>query len=263
MMDSTCVILSGEALNGSYRRIVFQAPDLARAAAPGQFVNVRIPVLRDRILRRPFSICDADPVSGTLTIVFKIVGAGTEALARMRPGETCDLLGPLGHGYTMPGDPGVIPILVAGGCGSASTFFLAKQLAKKGILIAGARTRDELLLIKDYRSIGFQVMLATDDGSLGHRGLVTNLLPCALESAGPRAKIYGCGPEPMLYALGKLAITLGAECELSLEQHMCCGVGACYACVVKIKDKSDPAHWVYSRSCKEGPVYNAEELYYG
>lgn len=263
MKDFSCGILRNEALNGSYWRAVFRAPELALESAPGQFVNVRIPVLNDRILRRPFSVCDADPVNGTITLVYKIAGAGTKALSRMSPGEKCDLLGPLGRGYTLPGDPSVTPLLVAGGCGGASTFFLAKQLKNKGILLTGARTKEELLLADEYRLLGCQVMIATDDGSCGHHGLVTDLLSSALESCRSQTKIYGCGPGPMLYALGKCALAFGVPCELSLEQHMCCGVGACYACVVKVKDPANPGAWTYSRSCKEGPVYNAEELYYG
>lgn len=263
-MDYHCEILFNGVLQGPYRRIVFRAPELAAAAAPGQFVHVRIPACRDRILRRPFSICSADPEAGSLTIVYKIVGEGTGELSRMAPGEFCNVMGPLGHGYTLPGED-TFPILVAGGYGSASTLFLAERSPRKGVLLTGARSADDLILLEEYRKIGYRVLTATNDGSAGRQGLVTELLPEALSllPEAATAFCYACGPAPMLYALGPLTLKSGLRTELSLDQHMCCGVGACFACVVKVKDDSSPDKWRYSRSCKEGPVYSAEELYYG
>ncbi len=268
-MNYSCEILCNEVLQGPYRRIVFHAPEIAKTAIPGQFVHVRILPLRDRILRRPFSICDADPNAGTLTLVYKIVGNGTEVLSGMKAGESCEILGPLGNGYSCGGNCGTdcneYPILVAGGYGSASTFFLAKRLKHlNGAFLTGARTEGDLLLINEYRDLGFEVRIATNDGSAGHQGYVTDLLAHTLREAGDRTPvIYACGPEPMLLALGKLAMTLGVKCELSLDQHMGCGIGACFACVVRIKDENNPDGWRYSRSCKEGPVYLATEVYYG
>lgn len=263
-MDIFCKILRNDVVRGPYRRIVFDAPEIAASAQPGQFVHVKIPPLRDRILRRPFSICDADRATGELTLVYKIVGEGTNVLAAMRPGESCFVLGPQGNGYTLPApEEKIYPILAAGGYGSASTFLLARRLQGKGTLLTGARTAADLLLTDEYRALGFDVLTATDDGSAGRRGLVTDLLSAALDKAAGHGKIFACGPSPMLMALGRLSLTLGVPCELSLDQHMCCGVGACFACVVKIKDESSPDHWRYSRSCKEGPVYGAEEVYYG
>ena len=267
-MNQSCPVLVNAVLRGPYRRIVFDAPEIARSAGPGQFVHVRINPLRDRILRRPFSICRADADAGTLTIVYKVVGEGTDVLSRMAPGEICDILGPQGRGYSFPADPPEIyPVLVAGGYGSASTLFLAERFAKagvKGAFLMGARTADDLILADDYRELGFDVLLATNDGSAGRKGFVTDLLPLSLDAAGGRRPfIYACGPGPMLTALGKLTMTLGLDCELSLDQHMGCGVGACFACVVKVVDPGNPDGWRYSRSCKEGPVYNAREVYFG
>ena len=262
-MDSECRIKRNEALKSGYRRIVFDAPEIAARAKGGQFVHVRIPPLRDRILRRPFSISNADPVSGELTVVYKVVGHGTAELARMREGESCRILGPLGKAYTVPSSE-TFPVLVAGGYGSAALYLTAKNAPRKGILLLGARTGDDLILVEDFEQLGFEVRIATDDGSAGHRGLVTDLLEDALagrDRAG--CMVYGCGPTPMLLALGRLTLEKQVSAELSLDQHMCCGVGACFACVVKIKDASSPDGWRYSRSCKEGPVYNAEEVYYG
>lgn len=217
-MNQKCTIRQNEVIIGPYRKIVFNAPEISSSAQPGQFVHVLITPLRDRVLRRPFSICDADPVNGTLTLVYKIVGRGTDVLASMHPGESCEILGPQGRGYTMPADlKNTFPILVAGGYGSASTFLMAKRLAESGatgFFLTGARTGDDLLLLDEYKKIGFDLLIATDDGSVGHKGFVTDLLPHSLRGARGRTPfIAACGPTPMLNALGKLALTLGVDCE--------------------------------------------------
>ena len=262
-MDFECRIKKNEVLKGDYRRIVFDAPGIAAQARGGQFVHVRIPSLRDRILRRPFSISDADPNTGELTVIYKVVGLGTEALARSREGDSCQILGPLGNAYTPPAAD-TFPILAAGGYGTAALYLTARKAPRKGILLLGARTREDLILVKEFEALGFEVRIATNDGSAGHKGLVTELLKDALAGQDRfRCMVYGCGPTPMLLALGKLTQELAVPAELSLDQHMCCGVGACFACVVKVKDSSSPDGWRYSRSCKEGPVYNATEVYYG
>ncbi len=262
-MDFACAIRKNETLKGGYFRVVFDAPGIAAKARGGQFVHIRIPAMRDRILRRPFSIGDADPVTGALTVVYKVVGCGTEELSVLRPGDVCNIMGPLGNAYTPPG-PDTFPILVAGGYGSAALYLVAKNSPKKGLLLMGARSREDLILADAFEQLGFEVRISTDDGSAGHKGFVTELLKDAVSGhAAEKCMVYGCGPTPMLLALGKQTLELGVEAELSLDQHMCCGVGACFACVVKIKDPSSPDGWRYSRSCKEGPVYNAREVYYG
>ena len=260
-MTSECKILENVCLKGLYRRIVFSAPEIALKARPGQFVHVQIPALRDRILRRPFSISGYDPELGTLTVTYKVVGSGTEVLAKLSPGEICDIMGPQGNGYPMPSAEET-PIIVAGGYGSAATLPLALRSPAKGVLLLGARSTADLILYEEYEKAGFDVRISTQDGSLGHKGLVTELLDPALADAKVTPVVYACGPTPMLMALGKMCVERGVRCYLSLDQHMCCGVGACFACVVKMKDESSPDGWRYSRTCKEGPVYLAEEVYY-
>ena len=264
-MDYTCPILKNEPLQSSYMRVVFHAPEIAKEAKGGQFVHVRIPAMKDRILRRPFSISNTDSVEGTLTVVYKVVGHGTEELAALREGAVCEILGPLGNAYTPP-DENTYPILAAGGYGTAALYLVAKHAPVKGVLLLGARSKEDLILVEEFEKLGFEVKIATNDGSVGHKGFVTELLPGVLEGRDPsKCRIYGCGPTPMLLALGKLSMDLGVcpQTELSLDQHMCCGVGACFACVVKVKDESNADGWRFSRSCKEGPVYNATEVYYG
>lgn len=262
-MDFDCEILKNECLKSGYKRVIFNAPEIAKAARGGQFVHVQIETMKDRILRRPFSISNTDPATGELTVVYKVVGHGTEELARLRPGDHCRILGPLGNAYTAP-DQDTFPILAAGGYGTAALYLVAKNAPRKGILLLGARTADDLILVEEFEKIGFEVRVATNDGSAGQKGFVTELLDGALAGQDPeKCTVYGCGPTPMLLALGKLTLEKKINAELSLDQHMCCGVGACFACVVKVKDETSPDGWRYSRSCKEGPVYNATEVYYG
>lgn len=259
MTDQTAPILRHDELAAGYRRIVFRIPEIAAHAQPGQFVHVRVPTLKDRILRRPFSISSADPAQGTVTVVYKVVGLGTAELACLKPGDACTVLGPCGNGYTLRMDK--TPVLVTGGYGSASTLFLAERLKGKGFVLMGARTESDLILREEYRALGYDVRLATNDGSAGHRGFVTELLEDALRDAGD-AVIYACGPKPMLYALGKTMLARAVETQLSLDQHMCCGVGACFACVIKVRDAASPDGFRYSRTCSEGPVYEAKEVWY-
>ena len=251
-MNDRCEILCHEVLQGPYRRIVFNAPEIAKTAKPGQFVHVRILPLRDRILRRPFSICSADPEKGSLTVVYKIVGEGTDVLSTMKPGDVCEILGPQGNSYSMPkDDEKIYPILVAGGYGSASTFFLAERLKQKGAFLTGARSGADLLLIEEYRNLGFDVRISTNDGSVGHQGFVTDLLAHTLREAGDRKPvIYACGPEPMLRAVYN---KIEASGELSFEERMGCGFGACMGCSCKTITG-------YKRICKEGPVMRKEEI---
>ena len=259
MTDQISQVISNGELTAGYWRIVFRAPDIAAAAVPGQFVHVQIPGLKDRILRRPFSISSVDKKEGTVTVVFKVVGLGTEELTKVAAGTEMPVLGPLGNGYTMRDEK--TPILVTGGYGSASTLFLAECSAKKGIVLMGARTEQDLILREEYKALGFDVRVATNDGSCGHKGFVTELLEQALKDA-PDAVIYACGPKPMLYALGKQTLSTGVETQLSLDQHMCCGVGACFACVIKMNDPESPDGFRYARTCSEGPVFDATEVYY-
>ncbi len=254
-------IIRNRNLQGDYFQVEFFAPEIAVKAMAGQFTHVKIAALRDRILRRPFSINATDPEAGTVTVTYKIVGQGTEVLATLTPGMVCDLMGPLGNGFSAPVED-EIPVLLTGGYGVAATYLLTRSATRPGILLAGARTEADLILLDDYRASGFDVRAATNDGSAGIKGFVTDLLPQVLtEYAGMKLKFYACGPGPMLQALARILPEHGyPDAELSLDHLMCCGVGACFACVVKIKaDNADG--WRYARSCSEGPVFHASQIY--
>lgn len=252
-------IISNVQLQGDYYAVKFYAPEICRSARAGQFVHVRIDHRGDRILRRPFSIHNVGE-DGGLTVVYKVVGHGTRKLAGLKPGAVCDLLGPLGVGFSDPA-PDEVPVLVAGGYGAAATYLLTKQSARRGLFLIGARSSGDVLLTDAYRAAGYDVMISTDDGSLGRRGVVTDLIDEAVrEHAGEKLRFYGCGPHPMLMALARLLKARGFDGELSIDHLMCCGVGACFACVVKVRAET-PEGWTYARACTDGPVFKLEQVY--
>ncbi len=252
-------IITNERLKGDYHLVRFHAPELCRTARAGQFVHVRIGDHLDRILRRPFSIHNT--ANGALSVVYKVVGTGTAALAGLQPGAVCDLLGPLGKGFG-PLPPHTTPVIVAGGYGAAATYLLTHEFGEeKGYFLMGARSDGDIILDDLYREAGMDVRLATNDGSRGAKGFVTRLVEELLcENPGKRFHFYACGPHPMLMALAKLLRMHGLDGELSIDHLMCCGVGACFSCVIKVK--ADTAEgWRYARTCSEGPVFPLNDVW--
>ena len=253
-------ILENTNLKGGYYRIRFFHPDIAARATGGQFVHVRITNLEAHLLRRPFSIHDTDKETGSVTVVYKVVGEGTKAMSELKAGDFCDLLGPLGVGYSQIPDD-VIPVFVAGGYGSAAMYITAKNSPNKGVLMLGARTGADVILNDRYEALGFDSRIATNDGSIGQKGFVTELLDGVLaDYAGKKLRFCACGPHPMLIALSKLLQEKKLDGEISLDSWMCCGVGSCFGCVVKVNADNEQ-HWRYARSCKDGPVFNVNEIY--
>ncbi|MBQ9726961.1 MAG: dihydroorotate dehydrogenase electron transfer subunit [Kiritimatiellae bacterium] len=258
--DST--VLSHRPAGAGCRMLVLRAPEIAAAAAPGRFVHLRVPALEASALRRPFSICDADPATGSLSILYKEVGRGTAAMAALAPGDRVDLMGPLGRGFPLP-PPDADVLLVGGGYGVAPLHFLAKVLSStprtgRIVLFAGGRTAADLLLLGGFRALGVEIRPATDDGSLGDRGLVTAPLDAFLEDAGPaarRAVLFACGPFPMLRALDERAAARGFAAWLSLDRRMACGVGACCGCAQKVRDPDGAVR--VATVCGDGPVFPA------
>lgn len=250
-------ILRNTPLRGCYFRVDLEAPAIAPLARPGQFVHVRLPDLEHRLLRRPFSVFDAEPAAGTLSLLYKTVGEGTHHLARLGPGTWLDLLGPLGNGF---GDvpAGATPVIAAGGYGSAATYLLARRSPAPGIVCLGGRTEQDLLLVPEYRALGWDVRLVTEDGRCGRRGLVTDLLQEALDQVR-EPFVAACGPNSMLRAVCEIVRARGIEAQVSLDPLMCCGVGACFTCVVKTRADT-PAGWEYTRACSAGPVFPASVI---
>lgn len=250
----TVSVISNNRLQGDYFLLSLNAPEIAAAAKPGQFVHIQIPMMQHRLLRRPFSIFDITTPGGELRIIYKVVGEGTRMLSSLPSNTTLDIMGPLGKGFsTLPDNA----LIVAGGYGSAATFMLAKYAPVKPVVLLGARTEADILLVQDFSALGCRVLVSTDDGSRGFHGRVTQLL----ENTAPNAAwLAACGPIPMLKALAAIMQQHGIHGELSLDNAMCCGVGACFACVTKIKAPSEPDGWKYARVCSDGPVFNADDV---
>jgi dihydroorotate dehydrogenase electron transfer subunit len=219
---------------------------------PGQFAHVRVLPLKDALLRRPFSIYQVS--ANTFSILYKAVGKGTEALSRMRPGEELSAIGPLGHGFTVPQPGGETPLLVAGGYGMAAMYLLAERSPQKGIVFVGGRRRVDILCEKEFQALGWDVRVATEDGSLGERGLVTQPLLIELKRSTAGRKLFACGPTGMLKAVAGIAAQFNVPAELSMDEHMCCGVGVCLTCVIPVRTNGG---WEYQRTCTEGPVFDS------
>jgi dihydroorotate dehydrogenase electron transfer subunit len=255
MLEQTVQIVSNERDTDSYFRLVLRAPQIAPLIQPGQFAHVRVSTLKDALLRRPFSIFQV--AGDAFSILYKTVGKGTDALARMGRGEKLSVIAPLGHGFTVPKRGGETPLLVAGGYGMAAMYLLAQRSPQKGIVFVGGRKRIDILCEKEFQALGWDVRVTTEDGSHGEKGLVTRPLLKELKRKGHHRKVFACGPTGMLKAVGKIAGEFDVPAELSMDEHMCCGVGVCLTCVIPVKTGDG---WEYQRTCTEGPVFNSRQI---
>ncbi len=257
-------------------RMRIAAPAMAERIIPGQFLMVRIAGWNDPLLGRPFALYDVvRNSSGQLVavdFVYLVGGKLTTALARTQPGQTVEAWGPLGNGFPRETECDAL-VMVAGGIGQTPFLAYGKQqlgsaaygLAtaesppKKVILCYGVRTAALLAGEQDFRSAGIDLRVASDDGSVGRHGLVTELLTEALaEAHGARQLVVTCGPEPMMERVAEICNTAGVRCLASLETPMACGIGICFSCVAKIAQPD--GDWDYKRTCVEGPVFDAEKI---
>ena len=248
----TAVILEQREISDQIYSLWLHADDIVREARPGQFVSV---YCRDvsRLLPRPISICELDKESGRLRLVYRAVGAGTQEFSGYGPGETLELVGPLGNGF--PLDKGYEkPLLIGGGIGVPPMVELAKWLPGDKAIVSGYRNGD--LFLKEELSRNAALYVATEDGSAGTKG---NVLDAVRENRLEADAIFACGPAPMLRALKAYAAEQGIDCYLSLEERMACGIGACLACVCTSKDVDAHTNVKNKRICKDGPVFAAEE----
>lgn len=246
-------VVSAEHLTASLGRLTLRSPLIAAAAQPGQFVMAACGPSLDPLLRRPFSI-HCCPGSDQVQLLIRIVGKGTRLLCEQQPGQSISLLGPLGRGFRLTSPPSVC--LIGGGIGIAPLLFLAERLRQASssacMVLLGAQTKVELAdLEMDFARLGCRVQTATDDGSQGHHGLVTELLPPLLAQV---QMVYTCGPYPMMATVADLCRTAQVACEVSMEAHMACGLGACLGCTIHGADAQ------YKHVCTHGPVFNAEDV---
>lgn len=276
------IIISHDKISLNYFKIALGTRSITRLAQPGQFVNVRISEVLEPFLRRPFSIHRAD--GDALEILYEVIGKGTGILSQRKPGESLDIIGPLGSGFSLPATR--YSLLVAGGMGVAPLVFLAERLVnspqcpaahRKNIVLIGAKTKKQILCEKEFKELDCDVKISTDDGSCGFKGRVTDLLKNFLSTVDSRqSTVYACGPHPMLKEIASISKKYGIPAQVSLEEHMACGTGACFGCAVKVKSKKSPPQSVagpprilaervkndfeYKRVCKDGPVFDAQKI---
>ena len=240
MKQSIFTIISNDALTRDVYKMILEG-DTSHITNCGQFVNIQLDGL---FLRRPISVCDYNDT--TLTIIYKVVGKGTEAMSTMNPGDKLDILTGLGNGYDISLS-GEHPVLLGGGVGVPPMYNLAKKLMAQGkqvSVILGFNTQSEIFYENEFKALGCDVTVTTVDGSYGVKGFVTDALPADY------SYFYTCGPEPMLKAVYKATATSG---QMSFEERMGCGFGACMGCSCKTLTG-------YKRICKEGPVMKKEEI---
>ncbi len=244
-------LIRKEELAKGFYSFTLSCPEVSKEAKPGQFVNIKVPGFS---LRRPISICEIDKAAGTLRLVFEIRGDGTEKLATINEGEKVDMLAPLGNGFNINSSEKAV--VIGGGIGVPPMLELAKQFSGNVSAILGFRNIGASILADDFKAVCKEVLLYTDDGTKGKKGFVTDGLSTLLSFEKPDV-IYACGPEVMLKNVIRLADSHGIRCQVSMEQRMACGVGACYVCACRmVMDGKE----YYGHVCKDGPVFDSKQL---
>ena len=315
MKQAQALVVDHRELKGNYRLLTLKAPEIAAFAKPGQFVHVRCGDTLEPLLRRPVSIHKIEADHGRLSLLYHVVGRGTRLLAEKQPGELVDLMGPLGRGFTLPEWVNKA-VVVGGGIGAAPLLPLVETLVLARVettVILGARCEELLIGVDPVAELGVEVITATEDGSIGRKGLVTDMLRQVLAQGRNTAKdklnsdgqllnqgkaagkdkgrgkvdyLYSCGPKPMLKAVAALAKEYDVPGEVSLEERMGCGVGACLACACKVYKQDGgtgqtgfeqtncglnkpeeagytykrEAGYTYKRVCDHGPVFSLREV---
>ena len=254
LRDETARVIANSRVSDRLYVLELESPQIASAIQPGQFVHLLVPGMPDKLLRRPFSVYKADAAAGTFSILYQVVGAGTEVLASVASGAETSVIGPIGNTWTPP-DTGNV-LLVGGGVGAAPLFMLAASAAsvdRRVTVVLGAQTKDALVTLDDYHALpNVDVVPATDDGSFGFAGFCTSPAQEAIDSGG-FAWVACCGPEPLMRIVSGIALEAGLPVQVSLERRMACGVGACLSCVVDTVEGK-------KRCCVDGPIFNADEV---
>lgn len=248
-----CTVLKNVSQNAAYGILQLQVPsECLNAMKPGQFVEVKVDGGENVFLRRPISICKVDYENNSLWLLIRRAGSGTSALLKKKEGDVVNIVAPLGNGFSNPTDKEKV-LLIGGGVGVAPMLFLGEKLKESGHevnYLVGAKTKNDLLLLDEFQSIG-NVYISTDDGSKGEKGFIIHNKILDDTSFD---RYYCCGPQVMMKAIANIAKKNNISCEVSLENLMACGLGACLCCV---EDTVDEGHVCV---CKEGPVFNINKL---
>lgn len=245
-------VLANQKIATDHYALSFKIPKTIKRVNPGQFFNIKVNNAPDPLLRRPFSAHKIKKEK--IEILYKVVGKATQILSTKKKGGEIDILGPLGNGFGMPTNSGPVSesvFLIGGGHGIAPLYALAKKLKGYKLRLTaflGARTKEHLVCEKAFRKLGLKVYIATEDGSKGHKGLVTDLFKMDIPAA-----IYACGPKPMLKSIAAIANRNNVPCQLSLEEYFGCGIGVCMGCTIDTRSGR-------KLICKDGPVFTAEEI---
>ena len=267
-IDVAAVVLSNNRLSPNYNVVAIAAPEIATQTQPGQFVMVKQALDVEPLLRRPFSVFeilrDQNGKPNGLSLLNKPVGTVTRKLFEIEAGERLHCLGPLGQPFSIVSSPGAA-WMVAGGVGLAPFLTLAETLREQTVettLFYGGRSTADLCYLEQFKRLGVRLVLATEDGSRGQAGLVTLPLARELQSASvdQSLTLYACGPTAMMQVVAELAHTHGRSSEVSLEPVMGCGLGGCYSCVVPIHSQSSSTSPQLVRSCREGPVFDGDQI---
>jgi dihydroorotate dehydrogenase electron transfer subunit len=262
-------IISQERICGQIFRLRLHSPEIAGQARCGQFVMIRVREGTDPLLRRPFSFARIYPRDGDFEIIYRVIGRGTWLMSQLEPGASASLIGPLGNGFELPVEISAPLAFIAGGMGIAPLLELIFQVISdregkhldKLRLFYGARTATELLPEEFIREPGIQVHFATDDGSFGYRGLVSEMFE---ESMGKEdlepIEVYSCGPLAMQYHIARWALANDRLAQLSMESIMACGIGACLGCALPAATPEDPDSERFVHVCEDGPIFSAGSI---
>ena len=274
--QSVPIIAHDQLAKGTFR-LRLECPEIAAQAIPGQFFMIREPGRIDPLLGRPFALydtyLDAQGQPAGIDVAYLVVGKMTGLMSTWRVGDQAEVWGPLGNGFPLP--PTGRLLLVAGGIGQTPFLAIGREalggrqygqpqrkptsLPQQVTLCYGVRSQEYLAGLDDFAAAGLEVRIATDNGTRGHKGFVTDLLRGELDRIETDTTVYCCGPEPMMHAVAKLCAERNVTCFLSLETPMACGFGACFSCVTKVRQ--DDNSWDYRRVCVEGPIFRASDLF--
>ena len=258
LCNENAPILVNEEMGCNIWLMTVRAPEIASTARPGQFVHVKVPGMEAHILRRPFGVYAADAEAGTVDMMYQVLGFGTEHMTELAIVDTVEMIGPIGRGWQPP-EGCKRALIVAGGVGSAPLYPLVEELTAAGVAtdaILGASTIDALVARERYGAVlGCEPACSTDDGTYARHGFVTDVLK---EQVAGATGVAACGPKPMLKAIAAIAKEVGVPCQVSMEERMGCGIGACLVCACALKSENGETR--YGHVCKDGPVFNAEEV---